>query len=80
MPVSQRPQWESQRASQRQPQPPQPVRDGAVPDERVQPRIAGEHLPAGARRGVPVEYDGDVFTQTVEHAAILPSPTVPLNY
>ena len=60
--------------------PPQGVHDGAVPDERVQARVAGQHLPGRAGGGIPLEHDPDVFAQAVEHAVILAFPTVTLNY
>ena len=46
---------------------PEPVRNRAVPDQRMQPRIAGQDLPPGARGRVPVEHDGDVFAKAAEH-------------
>jgi hypothetical protein len=39
----------------------------AVQDQRVQARVAGEHLPAAARGGVAFQDAGDVFTQSAEH-------------
>src|SRR5207248_5196971 len=41
---------------------PQWVGDPAVPRQRVQTGVTGEHFPCGAGRGVAVEDDGDVFT------------------
>src|SRR6185312_7390012 len=46
---------------------PQRVSDRTVPDQRVDARVAGEHFPTGAGRGVAVEHHGDVFAQMVEH-------------
>jgi hypothetical protein len=66
MPVKNRPTCEISRASQRNPNS-TAVRHRPVPHERVQPRIAGEHFPTCAGRGVPLEHDGDVFAEAVEH-------------
>ena len=54
---------------------PQPVHDDAVPDQRVQARVAGQHLPRGAGGGVAVEHHRDVFAQTGKHALILAYPS-----
>src|SRR5437899_6446691 len=59
---------------------PQPIGDGAVPDEGMQPRIASQHLPAAARRGIAFEHDGDVFAQPGEHDVIFAYPSVALKY
>src|SRR5262245_62473030 len=59
---------------------PEPVRDRPMPDERVQPGIASEDFPPALRRRVPLEHDGNVFTQTLEHGRIFPFPTVTLKY
>ena len=72
MPVSQRPQCASQRASQRKPPRHSRCVTSAVPDQRVQARIAGQHLPRRAGRGVAVEHDGDVFAQAGEHGRHFP--------
>ena len=42
---------------------------GAMHEERVQARIAGQHLPAAARRGVALEDAIDVFSQASEHGS-----------
>src|SRR6185295_14829542 len=57
---------------------PEPVRQAMDPD-RMQSRIAGQHLPAGACRRVPVEDAGDVAAQPIEHERDY-SPTKLLNY
>ncbi|MBP6369046.1 MAG: hypothetical protein KA286_03480, partial [Burkholderiales bacterium] len=36
--------------------------------------------PARARRGIPIEHDGDVFLQAIEHRIIFPFPIESLNY
>src|SRR5512143_3699222 len=59
---------------------PQPVRHRAVPDQRVEARIAGEDLPSRAGGRIPLEHDGDVFTETREHDGIFAYPTVALKY
>jgi hypothetical protein len=46
----------------------------------MQARIAGQHLPGGARGGIALEYDGNVFTESIKHSAMLPYPTESLNY
>ena len=63
-----------------QAEPPQPMGHPAVPDERMQPGIARQHLPPGAGGRVPVEYDGDIFAKAAEHTGIFPFPTGMLNY
>jgi len=51
-------------------QPARPAPVGApVKDERMQPRVAREHLPRRARGGVALADGGDVFTQSGEHGA-----------
>jgi len=57
-----------------EPAAPQRIRDRAVPRERMETRIAGQHLPARACRRIPVEHDGDVFLQAIEHRTIFPFP------
>ncbi len=59
---------------------PEAVAHRAVPYQRMQARIAGQHLPGGACGGIALEYDRDVFTESVEHTTIVPYPTESLNY
>ena len=59
---------------------PQPVRHEAMPDERMQPGVARQHFPLAARRRIPVEHHGDVFTKAIEHDGIFAFPTGMLNY
>jgi hypothetical protein len=59
---------------------PEAVAHCAVPYQRMEARIAGQHLPGGACGGIALEYDGDVFTESVEHKTMLPYPTESLNY
>src|SRR3972149_9773949 len=51
-----------------------------VQGQRVQPGIAGEHLPRVARRRIALEYACDVFTQMLEHEGILWIPSDSINY
>ena len=44
----------------------------AMEDARMQARIAGQHLKGGARRGVAVEYAGNIFSKVFEHLDVLP--------
>src|SRR6185369_17832962 len=46
---------------------PEAVADCAVPYQRMEARIAGQHLPGGACGRIALEYDSDVFTESVEH-------------
>jgi hypothetical protein len=69
MPVSQRVKCDRKRASQR-------MRafhsqcDRPMQGQRVESRIAGQHLPGGTGGGVAFENAGDIFTQTGEHEPI----------
>ena len=49
---------------------PEPVRE-LVDVDRMEARIAGEHFPCGACRGVPVEDAGDIGTELGEHESHL---------
>ena len=51
-----------------------------MPDQCVQPRVAGEHLPPGPSGRVAVEDDRDVFAKSAEHEGIFPYPSELLNY
>ena len=44
----------------------------AMPDERVQAGIAGEHFPRAARGRVALEHHPDVFAESAEHSRIMP--------
>jgi hypothetical protein len=46
--------------------------DGAVPDQRVEPRVAGQDFERRARRGIAVEHDADIFSKARKHPAIMP--------
>jgi hypothetical protein len=46
----------------------------------MEARIAGQHLPGGACGGIALEYNGDVFAESIEHTTMLPYPTESLNY
>ena len=71
MPVSQRPQCASQRASQRRPAAPKPIDDGAVPDQRVQARDSKSPLRTSIRAaGSRSNTTADVFAESIEHGAI----------
>jgi hypothetical protein len=66
IPVRKRVECEASRASQRR-----PIRHIAVRDamqlQRVEARIAGDHLPDRARGGIAVENAVDVFADAAEH-------------
>jgi hypothetical protein len=64
IPVSQRPIWETKRPSHLSS--PQPMCH-AMNDQRVEPWVAGEHLPRRARGRVALEYHRDFFFQAREH-------------
>ena len=51
--------------------PPQPVRE-AVHDQRVNARIAGQHLPERTRRRIAVENRTNILTQMPEHESRFP--------
>src|SRR5438477_4190419 len=59
---------------------PERMGDPAMPDQCVQPRVAGEHLPPGPSGRVAVEDDRDVFAKSAEHEGIFPYPSELLNY
>jgi len=54
--------------------------DRTMPDQRMQPRVAGQHFPGGARGRIALKHDGEIFTEPIEHEAMLPYPTELLNY
>src|SRR5450432_4121239 len=62
------------------PEAPQTIDDHPVPDERMQPRVAGQYLPRRARRRVALENHVYIFTQSIEHDLIFPYPSESLKY
>jgi hypothetical protein len=59
--------------------PPEAAHD-AMPDERMQPGIAGQDLEFRPGGRITVEYDGDIFAEALEHGTILPFPRKSLKY
>jgi hypothetical protein len=52
----------------------------AMPDERMQPGIAGQDLEFRPGGRITVKYDGDIFAQALEHGTILAFPRKLLKY
>ena len=53
---------------------PEAVRQ-TMQDQRMNPRITGEHLPCRTRRRIAVKHGTDIFTQTTEHETGTPRRT-----